>query len=193
MGVKEGYSQTLASAQVDGPSRSTFTTAISILPAHARHNIDPDSWYIGRTLHIWASGRISNVVTAQPTFTFEVRSGPTSNIVAWSSGAILTSTTAHTTVPWIFECYLTCRAIGDAALTTLWGQGSVLSRAFIDSGATADITTLGHPSLLVPETTPAIGTGFDCNVANIFDLFAACSVSNAANLIQLRQYVLRDI
>jgi hypothetical protein len=155
--------------------------------------INPDDWYEGRQLRIIAAGEVSNVVTSQPTFTFEFRLGPTSNIVAWSSGAILTSTTAHTTVPWWLDVILTCRSLGASTSATLMGQGRTDSRAWLDAGATADITTLGHPTLLVPETTPAVGTGFDSTVTNVADLFVACSASNAANAIRVHQYALTDL
>lgn len=191
--MPKGYSAVLASARTDGTARSSFTTAITVLPEHARCVMTPYDWYEGRVLRIMAAGRISNVVTAQPTFTFEFRLGPTSTIAAWSSGAILTSTTAHTTVPFYLEVLLTVRALGAGTSANIMGQGVVHSRAFLDAGATADITTLGHPSLLVPETTPAVGTGFDSTVINVADLFVACSASNAGNAVQLHQYILEDL
>ena len=43
---------------------------------------------------------------------------------------------------------------------------------------------------MVPETTPAVGTGFDTNIANVADFFIACGTSNAGNLIQVEQYAL---
>ena len=184
----QGWAECVSSAQVAGPNLVSFTTAVSLLPTPARHTIPGDDWFLGKAIRIRAAGRISNVVTAQPTFTFEFRLGPTSNIVAWTSGAILTSTTAHTTVPWWLDIMLTCRALGSGTAGNMMGQGQAMSRAFIDTGATADLVTGGHPGLMVPETTPAVGTGFDTNISNITDLFCACSVSNAANAIQLEQY-----
>jgi hypothetical protein len=185
----QGWVDTLTSAQTAGPALSAFTTAISCLPTPARHTIPPDDWEIGKSLWIRASGGISNVVTTSPTFTFEFRLGPTSNIVAWSSGAIVTSTTAHTLVPWWLDIQLTCRAIGGGTSGNLIGQGLVVSRAFIDVSG-VDVTTTGHPALMVPETSPAVGTGFDTNVANIADLFVACQTSAAGNAITLHQYQL---
>lgn len=188
-----GYAYTLARAAVAGTNRVSFTTAITVLPEHARAPILPDDWYEGRQLRVTAAGEVSNVVTSQPTFTFEFRLGPTSNIAAWSSGAILTSTTAHTTVPWYLDLLLTCRTLGASTTANLIGQGVITSRAFLDAGATADITTLGHPTLAVPEGTPAVGTGFDSTVVNVADLFVACSVSNASNAIRCHQYNLTDL
>jgi hypothetical protein len=182
------YMELLASAQAAGTNLVSFTTAASSLPSHAITTIGPDEWAIGKALWIHAAGRVSNVVTAQPTFTFQLMLGPTSNIIAWTSGAVLTSTTAHTTVPWTLDVQLTCRSVGGGTSGTLMGQGQLLSRAFLDTGATADLVTGGHSMLLVPETTPAVGTGFSTNAANVADLFIACSVSNAANAIQVEQY-----
>jgi hypothetical protein len=111
-------------------------------------------------------------------------------IIAATTGAVLTSTTVHTTVPWYLRWMMTVRSIGSGTIGTLMHQGIITSRAFIDAGASADITTTGHPSLLVPETTPAVGTGFDTNIANVADFFIACSASAGGNLIQVEQYAL---
>jgi hypothetical protein len=186
-----GLVETLATAQVPGPALASFTTAVSCLPTPARHTIGPDNWYLGKKLKIEAQGGISNVVTTSPTFTFEVRLGPSSNIVVFSTGAIVCSTTAHTMVPWWLEISLTCRALGSGTSANLMGQARFHSRAVIDASA-ADITTHGHPDLLAPETSPAVGTGFDSNVANIVDLFVACQTSAAGNAITLQQYALLD-
>lgn len=180
-----GYCEILSTAQAAGTNLVSFTTSASLLPSAALHTIPPDDWSLGKSLLIKAAGRVSNVVTAQPTFTFNVLFGATT---VFTTGAILTSTTAHTTVPWMLEVMLTCRSIGSGTSATLMGQGWVGSRAFIDLGATGDITTSGHPFLLVPETTPAVGTGFSSNASQQVDFQAACSVSNAANAIQLEQY-----
>lgn len=182
-----GYGETLVTAQSDGTQRVSFTTAISILPTAARYTLPPNFFSIGKKLRIVAQGRISNVVTAQPTFAFTFLLGPTSNIIAFNGGNMTCSTTAHTDVPWWLEIDLTCRAIGGSTSANLMGQGKVHSQAFV-SGASADIAS--HGTLLVPNTAPAVGTGFDSTVANVADLFAACSASNAANAITLHQYEL---
>jgi len=187
-----GYMETIATSQVDGPALASFTTAVSCLPTPARHTIAPDDWYLGKRLWISAQGRIGNVVTAAPTFTFQFMLGPTSNIIAFTTGAILCSTTAHTTLPFWLDIMLTCRAMGSGTSANLIGQARAMSRAFVDVSG-ADVTTIGHPDLLVPETNPAVGTGFDSNVANIADLFVACSASNAANTVQVTQYSLVDM
>jgi len=189
--VGAGWLELLASAKVAGPSLSAFTTAVSALPSPARHTIGPDDWDEGDQLIIEAAGRVSNVVTAQPTFTFQFMLGSVATpIIAATTGAVLTSTTAHTTVPWWLRWLMTVRSLGSGTSGTLMHQAIVASRAFLDAGATADITTLGHPTLLAPETTPAVGTGFDTNIANVSDFFIGCSANAAGNLIQVEQYSL---
>jgi len=187
--MSTGWMECISSAQVAGPALASFTTAVSCLPTPARRTIPADDWFLGKMLWVRAAGGISNVVTTSPTFTFEFRLGPTSTIVAFTTGALVTSTTAHTLVPWWLEIMLTCRSLGSGTSANLMGQAQFHSRAVIDASA-ADITTHGHPDLLAPETSPAVGTGFDSNVANIADLFVACQTSNAANAVTLHQYAL---
>lgn len=187
-----GYAQTLVTAQSDGTALSSFTTAATILPTAARYSIPPNYFFIGKKLRVTAAGRISNVVTAQPTFTFQFMLGPTSNIIAFTGGAMTCSTTAHTNVPWKLEIDLTCQVIGSGTTAKLMGQGTVWCQAFVVSGATADSANT-HTTLLIPNTAPALGTGFDSTVTNIADLFAACGTSNASNAIQCHQYSIEDI
>jgi hypothetical protein len=187
----QGWLEVLASSQVAGASLASFTTAVSMLPTPARHTIPADEWWIGRTIYIKAAGYVGNIVTSQPTFTVDVRFGTIATpIVVFNMGAMLTSTTAHTTVPWYLDLMMTCRSIGSGTAGTMIGQGVLTSRAFLDTGATADLVTGGHPTLTVPETTPAVGTGFDTNTANVVDLFVACSASSASNTWRCEQYAL---
>lgn len=186
----QGWMECLSSAQVAGPTLASFTTAASMLPTHSVHTIPADFWSLGKSLWVRASGSLSNVVTAQPTFTFDLRFGST---VQWSSGALLCATTAHTTVPFWIDLQLTCRSIGSGTAATTITQAVVASRAFVDTGAGADVTTGGHPFLLAPEGTPAAGGGFNSNASQAVDMFVACSASNAANAITLQQYQLLSV
>jgi hypothetical protein len=186
-----GWLECLTSAKVAGPSLSTFTTAVTAIPSPARHTIPADEWDEGDQILIMAAGRVSNVITTQPTFTFQFMLGTVATpIIAATTGAVLTSATAHTTVPWTLFWQMTVRAIGSGTAGNLMHQATASSRAFVDAGTGGDVTTTGHPSLLAPETTPAVGTGFDTNIANVADFFIACSASAAGNLIQVEQYAL---
>jgi hypothetical protein len=184
-----GYMEMLASAHGSGTNRVSFTTAVSILPSQALHTIAPDDWHEGAGLWIRAAGEVSNIVTSQPTFTYTVNFGAT-NI--WTSGALLTTTTAHTTVPWFLDLMMTCTTIGASAAVMC--QGIVTSRAFIASGATTDSVVFGTGApMMAPITTPATVGTFNSNASQQIDLLAACSVSSASNAIRLHQYWLIDM
>lgn len=185
----QGWVETVVTAQSAGTALSSFTTAVSALPTAARWKLPAGSINLGDMLKVEFAGQISNVVTAQPTFTFQFMLGPTSNIIAFTTGAVTCSTTAHTSVPVMGEFTLTCRSVGNGTTATLMGQGRLFSQAFVASGATAD-GAAGHTMLMAPNTTPAVGTGFDSTVDNWADLFVACSVSNAGNAFTLQQYAL---
>jgi len=178
----------LSSAELNGPSLASFTTATTALPAQAKHTMAPDDWWIGKKLLLVADLNIGNVVTAQPTFTFDLKFGATTGI--WNSGAILTSTTAHTSLPCHLEVELTCQITGSAG--KLMGQGWIMGRPFLltGAGAIADLTTCGVPVIPLPQTTAAQGASFDTNASQQIDLTVACSASASGNTVQLTQYAL---
>jgi hypothetical protein len=188
MGNLLPWSTTLAQGR-NGTQLASFTTAASVLPATALWSMPPNWLTVDRQLLVIAAGSFGNVVTAAPTFTIEFRLGPTANIAVWSGGAMQTTTTAHTTVPFFLELLLTCNAIGSSTSANFYGLGNLLCRAFQIGTAAADDATHLIP-LILPGTTPAVGTGFDSTVTNIADLRVACSVSNASNTVKLDQYSL---
>lgn len=188
--MPQGYVSTLSTAQGTGNALGTFTTAASLLTGSAQqalYTISPDDWFIGRMLMIKATIAIGNIVTAQPTFTFQVQFGATT---VFTTGAITTSTTAHTALPCDLEILLTCRAVG--ATANMMGQAKVTSRVFIDTTAVGD-SVQGMTTLMVPKTTPAVGSNFNSNASQQVDLFCACGTSSASNTAQLYQYALIDL
>jgi hypothetical protein len=183
----QAWKQLLSSAESVGPAKASWTTGVTCLPTQAKHTMAPDDWWLGKRLHLVVDMNIGNIVTAQPTFTFDVKFGVTS---VFTTGAILTSTTAHTALPCHMEIELTCQLTGSAA--QLMGQGWILGRPFLltGAGAIADLTTSGVPVIPLPQTTAALGTAFDSNASQQVDLFAACSVSQPTNTLQVTQYAL---
>lgn len=178
-----GFAEVLVTQQVAGPTKSSFTTAVSILDPAAKFTL-PAGFFanVGKKIRLTGAGQLSNVVTAQPTFTFTVLFGATT---VFNGGAMTTSTTAHTNLPFTFVIDLTCRAVGTSA--NLMGQGVVCSQVFVASGATADGANT-HTTLMIPNTAPAVGSNFDSTVSQAVDFFAACGTSNASNAITLMQY-----
>lgn len=146
--------------------------------------------YMGGTLQVgteWlvrASGRVSTLVTTPGTLTFTVKIGSVNAIV---TQAMALNTTAQTNQTWELEIHATARAIGTSTAAQMMWTGKFISRAVIGSGA-AGATGVGI--LLLPETAPAVSTGFDSTITNAIDLQATWSVANAANSIQLQQYSL---
>jgi|SRR5579872_2973477 len=173
---------TLITAQGAGASLSSSASATSILPAQAKYTLPNNFWdHVGQEMRISGMCDVSNIVTTPGTLTLDIRFGGT---VVFNGGAMQLSTTAHTTLPLWFEIYLTLRATGSSA--NLMGQGRATSQT-LSLTAVADSTTT-PATLLMPNTTPAVGTNFDATASQQVDMFATFSISNAANLIQLQTY-----
>lgn len=188
---RQTWWETLIAAEVDGTAYNTSVTPTSILPPAARYTLPANFMDVGRQFRITGACRLSNIVTTPGTLTLDVRMGPTSNIVVFNGAAMQMSTTAHTNVPLVFEILLTCRAIGASTTANLMGQGWALSQGLSLTAVADSATTPAH--LLMPNTAPAVGTGFDSTVAMVVDVFATFSVNNANNSIQLHQYNLATL
>lgn len=183
-----GYQQTLIWSDVDGTALTNTTTGASIIPSLARWTMPPQ-WadFDGKMLHVQAAGRISTVVTTPGTMTFEIRLGPTSNIIACTSPAFALNTVAKTNVSWYLDWLLTIRARGSSTSANIMHQGTWTSEAVIASPLPAAGSS---GTLLIPASAPAVGTGWDSTVSNILDLQADWSVANAANSIQCHMFKL---
>lgn len=182
MGI--GYYNVLGALQAAGPTLSNSTTQTSILNPQAQITLPAGFLaYIGQRLLIRASGQISNVVTTPGTLTLQVMFGATS---VFSSGAMQMSTTAHTTLPFMMDIELTVRAVGSSA--NLMGQGRITSQV-LSLTAVADSTTT-PATLLMPNTTPAVGSNFDSTATQKVDLQATFSVATSPTNITLQQYEL---
>lgn len=187
----QSWQETLIQANSDGSALSASTSATSLLPAAAKFTMPANFLRVGSVLRVRFAGRLSNLVTTPGTLTIELRMGPTSTIAAFSSGAMQMSSTAHSNVPIVGEIMLTCRAIGNSTNANFMGQGWALSQALSLTAVADSTTTPAH--LLMPNTAPAVGTGFDSTVANVVDLFGTFSVNSASNSITIHQYTLEAV
>ncbi len=178
------WNQTLITAQVDGTALTNSTTATSLLPAAAKFSMPANLLKIGDVLRVRAVGRISTVVTTPGTLTLDVRFGST---VVFNGGAMALNTTAQTNATWDLEVYLTVRSIGATTTATVLGTGKWSSRAIVGSAAAG---SGAGGTLLLPDTAPAVGTGFDSTASFVVDLFGTWSVANASNSIQVHQFEL---
>lgn len=179
------WGQTLITAQVNGSALSNTTTATSILPGAAKFTLPANVLQIGTKLILRAQGTISTVVTTPGNMTFDVRFG---SVVVWNGAATALNVTAQTNATWDLEVNLICRSIGASTTATMLGVGKWISRASLNAPAVG--TTTGVGTVLLPDTAPAAGTGFDSTSAQIIDLFSTWSVANASNSITLHQYEL---
>jgi hypothetical protein len=192
---KQGWQETLIAAQVDGAALTNTVTQTSILPAAARYTL-PANYFSepGKTLRISARGRISTLASTPGTFQFFVCFGTVATpINVYAGGALNLNTAAQTNASWEYEALLSCRAIGSGTAANLMGIGSWTSRAIIGSPAVA---AGGPPAQLMPDTAPAVGTGFDSTITNVVDLqgaWAGGSNPSATNSILCHQFILESL
>jgi|SRR5579859_3138291 len=188
----QSWNQIVASAQAAGPQLSNSVSQTSLLPTQARVTLPPGFFsYPGQMLRITGQAAVSNVVTTPGTLSFAVMLGATGNIQAFTSGALQMSTTAHTSLPLWFQILLTCRAVGNGTSANLMGQGIFTSQV-LSNTAVADSVASSLPTLLGPNTAPAVGTGFDSTIANVLDFMATFSVSTSPTNITLHQYMVES-
>src|ERR1700741_3543101 len=159
----QAWEETLFSLYVDGPLLNTFTTAKSVFGATtdaasvAKYTLPANFWLPGKTMRVELRGNLSNIVTTPGTITFQVMMG---GVIAFTTGAINLSQTAHTTLPFWLDIDLTCQVAGQGTLAKLMDQGIITSQAVSNTSAAESVANT-LPTLLVPNTTPAQGTGFD--------------------------------
>jgi hypothetical protein len=187
------WQETLITAQVDGTALASSTTQTSILPAAARYTL-PSNYFsaIGKSVRVKAFGRISTVVTTPGNISFFLCFGTVATpINVFASQATALNVAAQTNATWMLELISTCRAIGSGTSANLITVGSWISRASLNAPAVG--TTTGVGTVLMPDTAPAVGTGFDSTITNVVDLQAQFSISNASNSIQLHGYTLESL
>lgn len=189
------FGQVIAAIPTAGTQYNTYTTAKSMLGSATATaasagiiTLTPQQLIYGSTIEIDALLAISNRVTGPDTFTIEVRVGPTSNIVGFTTGAITLTTTAHTNIPCWVNIKLQTQAMGGGTLTQFKGIATLTGQMIQQGGtAGADSATLSN-TIIMPNTAPALGTGFDGGAANILDFYVAQSVSNAGNGCRVDTY-----
>ncbi len=170
----------------DGTALTASTTPTSILNAAAVFTLPANFLEVGRKLRLTASGRISNIVTTPGTLTLDVRLGA---VVAANGGAMALNIVAKANVPWHLEWDMVCRAIGGSTSANMMHQGLWTSESVIGS----PLPTVGGAGVhMLPNATPAVGTGFSSVAALTVDLFATWSLNNA-NSIQVHQFSLEAI
>jgi hypothetical protein len=175
---RQGWVETLVTAQVDG-TVNTAGTAASAIPPAALWTVQPNILQVGSAFRIRASGRISSVITTPGTARYDVRFG---GVVVFDSQAILLDTVAaHTTVGWDLEINLVCRSIGNGTNATFFGSGKWICEDILGVPAAAPKGVL--TAVLPWNTTPAVGPGFNSAQANAVDLFFTQTVGTGSHTV----------
>lgn len=191
----QSWVQTLITAQTAGATL-TGGTATSLLPSAARFVLPANYFNPGSMILLRATGVMSTAVGSAGNFTLTVNMGSiASAITAFTSGsmnlAVAGGTASLLNQTWDMNVLLTCRSIGTTTATTLIGTGDFNTRCLL--GAAASGTSGGVGGAIMPDTAPAVGTGFDSTTTNTVDLFGQFSVSNVNNSITLYQYMLASL
>lgn len=193
--ASQSWGQLIASIPKAGALYNTYTTAKSMLSsatvteASAAAKILPSGFFQRKgVLEIDFTAGISNRVTGPDTFTIQIMVGAA---IAFTTGAINLTTTAHTTIPCVGKIILTCDVEGTGTTAVLRGQAFLQGQMIAMAASLADgVANTGWA--MCPNTAPAVGAGFDSTIANTLDFFVAQSVSNAGNGFQLQQYVVKS-
>lgn len=167
------FVQCLTSQRTAGTLYNTYTTAKSVINPTEVVPLPANYLAVGNQLTFRVFGGLSNVVTATPTFTFQVMIG---SVVAWSSGALTTNASANTLLPFRLDLDLRVDSEGSGTSAKLIGGGRITCAA------------LANTTAVVPVTSPAVGTGFDSTAAANLDFWVGISASNAGNGIQIYNY-----
>jgi hypothetical protein len=187
--MSDGWQETLTAQVAAGSSNGSYTTAISVINPQALHVIPAGWWRIGRTLRINVWGGIGSTAN-DPTITFQVKIG---SVVAFTTGAIQLNTEVHTDLPFHLEILLTCRAVGNSTNANLMGMGRITGRMLTYTAAQTDGPNT-NTVLMVPATTPTVGTGFDSTTAQILDLFAGwAGETSASNTVTVDMYTVESL
>lgn len=190
---KQGWQETLISSTADSTAVSNTTTSTTILPASARYTL-PANFYseVGKAIRVKAAGRMGTVVTTPGNIQFFLQHGTVASpISVFSSGTTNLNVTAQTNATWLLEIVWVCRAIGASTSANGLGTAKFISRASLNAPAVG--TTTGVGTVVLPDTAPAVGTGFDSTITNVVDLFAQFSIANSSNTITTHQYTLESL
>lgn len=171
----------LNNTSADGTALNTSVTETGILSALHKYTLAANFCdFVGKKFRVQAYGRVGTVVTTPGTLTLRLKFG---SIAVFNSGAIPLNIVAKTNEAWLLDLLCEVRSVGNGTAATIFAMGSWLSEANINT-ALASVGPGPGGCLLPFDTAPVVGAGFDSTAAQVVDLTAQWSVSNAANTIQ---------
>jgi hypothetical protein len=178
------WQESLTIAATDGPTLTAASRA-SCIPVANRIVLPNNYFYIGRRVRFRLSGRISCVVTTPGTARLDICMGSAGTTIVFDSLAINLNVVAKTTVPWMAEIPLVCRAVGTGTSTTFFPDGANLQSEAIVGAPLPSAG--GNGSVLIPVGTPAVGAGMDNSAASILDVFFTQTVATGSFTVHCYQ------
>lgn len=190
------WSQPLTTQEAAGTSFGSFTTAKTVINQSNLIDHPRNYWQIGKKMRVTVNGAIGTLVTTPGTMVFQVMFG---SVIVWTSGNIQLNATAHTALPFKLVIDMTCQLANTGVggvIAKFMGTGVLTGTMFTKTIAATDAwgrvsaadAAVSDVTMMVPVTTPALGTAFDGTIAQTQDFFVGFSVSNAANTIRIDQY-----
>lgn len=189
---RQFWTEGLAWATGSGTAVANTVTETILVP-----NVTIPANYLqdGRGLRLWAAGGYGT--TATPTLTFSLRWGGVAGTVIAKTTTITTTSAvgsgASMTAPWYAEFYIQTRSNGSSGTLYTMGQVTLFTSTAMTAGT---VTNYGQPIPMVSGstggTTPAAVT-CDLTADTALSFTATWGTANAANSIQLHQYMIEAI
>lgn len=192
----QGWEQALTTQEAAGTSFGTFTTAKTVINQSNLVDHPRNYWQIGKKMRVTVCGSMGTLVTTPGTVAFQVMFG---SVIVWTSGNVQLNATAHTALPFKLVVDMTCQLANTGAagaIAKFMGVGVLQGTMFTKTIAATDAwgrvsaadAAVSDVTMMVPTTTPTLGTAFDGTIAQTQDFFVGFSVSNAANTVRIDQY-----
>lgn len=134
----------------------------------------------GSAIRFRANGIFSN--TGTPTAIFTLCWGGAAG-VALATSPTITTITAATNWPWIWEGIITCRATGSGTIGQMWTQGSILMPATVNTFQAAYSASTAAPAVV----------GVDTTTAKSLTLAVTWSASSASNTMTLEHLICESV
>jgi len=173
--MRPGVPIILASAVADGAAYGGSSSETSILHATGKSSLGAGALSVGDLIRVRLAGRVSTYTSGTLKLALKFGSVDVCNFAAMTMVVSLTNETFEAVIDYVI------RALGSGTNANGLGIGRFTSYAAQGGSATL------APSWLMPQTAPAVGTGFDSTTSQIIDVTGTWSISNAANALTVHQ------
>ncbi len=182
-GGTSAWVEPLHAITADGTQISNSTSETIVCPDYSL-----PAYYLasGRTLRIWASGVMSNVVTTPGTLTVRVRWGGVGGTLLCATAAQGLDTTARTNSHWALMAMITCRTDGSSGTVMTAGifWGNVLS------STAANLLPALMGSAGAPLASANAAVTIDTTAAKLLSVTAQFSVATNPTNLTAQQRIL---